>query len=75
MNGRIKINVFGDFCLVSVDPDNYKIGDDVRAIMSCAINVANLECPITDAETKAPFPYLVFKTQFWRNGNYFLYKG
>lgn len=63
MSDRIKINVFGDFCLVSVDPNNYKIGDDIRAIMSGAINVANLECPITDAETKAPFQSVNFKVK------------
>ena len=62
-SNEIRINVFGDFCLVGVDPNNYKLGDDVRALMSGAINVANLECPVTSAETKRSLRSVNFKVE------------
>ena len=62
-SNEIRINVFGDFCLVGVDQNNYKLGDDVRALMSGAINVANLECPVTSAETKRSLRSVNFKVE------------
>ena len=60
-NNKIKINVFGDLCLFGVDPNNFKFGDDVKALMHDAINVGNLECPITDATTQKGFKSAHFK--------------
>lgn len=60
-SNEIRINVFGDFCLVGVDSKNYKLGDDVRAFMSGAVNIANLECPVTNAETKRSLRSVNFK--------------
>ena len=58
---KIKINIFGDLCLFGVDPNSFKFGDDVKALMSDALNVGNLECPITEAETKKPLRSVNFK--------------
>lgn len=60
-NNKIKINVFGDLCLFGVDPNNFKFGNDVKALMHEVINVGNLECPITDATTQKGFKSVHFK--------------
>ena len=57
----LKVNIFGDFCLFGIDPNNYKFGDDIKALMSGAVNIANLECPITDADTPKPLQNVNFK--------------
>ena len=57
----LKVNIFGDFCLFGIDPSNYKFGDDIKALMSDAVNIANLECPITDADTPKPLQNVNFK--------------
>ena len=60
-NNKIKINVFGDLCLFGVDPNNFKFGNDVKELMQNSLNIGNLECPITNAETKKPLRSVNFK--------------
>ncbi len=61
MDNKTRINVFGDLCLFGVDPNSFKFGDDVKALMHDAINVGNLECPITEATTQIGFKSAHFK--------------
>ena len=57
----LRINIFGDLCLFGVDPNNFKFSDEVNELLNGAINIGNLECPITDAATKKPLQNINFK--------------
>ena len=61
MNNKTRINVFGDLCLFGVDPNSFKFGDDVKALMHEAVNVGNLECPVTEATTQKGYKSAHFK--------------
>lgn len=61
MDNKTRINVFGDLCLFGVDPNSFKFGDDVKALMHEAVNVGNLECPITEATTQKGYKSAHFK--------------
>ncbi len=57
----LKINIFGDLCLYGIDPNKFKFGDDVKELMNGALNIGNLECPITEASTKKKLQAINFK--------------
>lgn len=61
MDNKTRINVFGDLCLFGVDPNSFKFGDDVKGLMHDAVNVGNLECPVTDATTQKGYKSAHFK--------------
>jgi poly-gamma-glutamate capsule biosynthesis protein CapA/YwtB (metallophosphatase superfamily) len=57
----LKINIFGDLCLYGIDPLNFRFGDDIKGLMNGALNIGNLECPITEASTKKKLQTVNFK--------------
>lgn len=48
-----RINIFGDISLYQIDTDSFSWDDACRTqIKSADLNVGNLECPITDSQSK-----------------------
>jgi hypothetical protein len=49
-----KVNFFGDICLDGIDWQRFEFDPALRTLMDGAVNVGNLECPITLHEVPKP---------------------
>lgn len=50
------LNFVGDLSLVGIDPDKFQVEEKVQQIFAEGdINIANLECPLTDSDTASNF--------------------
>lgn len=50
----MRVNFFGDICLDGIDWRRFEYDPALRALMAGAVNVGNLECPITAHEVPKP---------------------
>lgn len=58
----MRINFFGDVCLQGIDPATFAVDPDLLELIdSASLNVANLECPLTEATERRPYKHVYLK--------------
>ncbi len=57
----IRVNIFGDICLYGISRDNLLIDRKIAGLMDGAVNIGNLECPITESQDKMPLQAINLK--------------